>query len=266
MRDQGFPKAPVTRVTNTSTEGNERWSYRPRRRDRESSVHRTARIREEHTIEEGREEPALPQIQPQVLERGLVRAEVEAATKLGREMEGYYDRGERVPDGMVLPLVLPRLRRAGGFMLDNFPATVAQARALEGELDGHGAGGLSRVFCLEGPSDDELVERVLGGRRTSRATGEVYHLASDPPPDPEERLDPGPFQRRDDDTEEATRAYLAAYRREADALKGHYDEAGLLTIVDAGRPMAEVTEAILEALGHPERPEFYAGSTRNRST
>ena len=56
-------------------------------------------------------------------------------------------------------------------MLDNFPATVAQARALEGELDGHGAGGLSRVFCLDGPSDDELVERILGGRRTSRATG-----------------------------------------------------------------------------------------------
>jgi adenylate kinase len=181
-------------------------------------------------------------------------------------MEGHYERGEWVPDETILSLVLLRLRRAGGFILDNFPATVAQARALDGELDGHGAGGLDRVVCLEGPSDDDLAERILGGRRTSWATGDVYHLVSDPPPNPGERLDPGPFLERDDDTEEATRAHLTAYRREADALKRHYEARGLLTMVDAGRPMAEVTEAILEALGHPECPEFYAGSTRSRST
>jgi hypothetical protein len=86
-----------------------------------------------------------PKYSPRRSSGELIRAEVEAATELGRGMEGYYDRGERVPDEIVLPLVLPRLRRAGGFMLDNFPATVAQARALDGELDGHGAGGLSRA-------------------------------------------------------------------------------------------------------------------------
>ncbi|MDQ4128614.1 MAG: nucleoside monophosphate kinase [Actinomycetota bacterium] len=185
----------------------------------------------------------------------LVRSEIEAGTDIGREMEGHYARGERVPDEMILSLLLPRLRRSGGFMLDNFPATASQARALDEDLKENGAGNLSRVICLEGPSDDELVGRILGGRRTSRATGEVYHLEHDPPPDPKEGMDPGPFERRDDDTEEATGAHLEAYRREGPALKGYYEERGLLAVVDAGRPMAEVTEAILEALGHPERPD-----------
>ena len=188
----------------------------------------------------------------------LVRAEIEAGTELGREVAGYHERGERVPDEAILSLLLPRLRRAGGFMLDNFPATVGQARALDEDLEENGAGGLTRVVCLEGPSDEDLVERILGGRRTSRATGEVYHLEHDPPPRPEERLDPGAFQERDDDTGEATRAHLEAWRREAEALKGHYGERGLLEVVNARGPMAEVTEAILEALGHPERPEYYA--------
>ena len=187
----------------------------------------------------------------------LVRAEIEAGTELGRVVAGYYERGKRVPDETILALLLPRLRRAGGFMLDNFPATVGQARALDDDLEENGAGGLTRVVCLEGPSDEELVERILGGRRTSRATGEVYHLEHDPPPRPEERLDPGDFLERDDDTEEATRAHLEAWLREADALKGYYADRGLLEVVDARRPMAEVTEAILEALGHPERPAFY---------
>lgn len=190
----------------------------------------------------------------------LVRAEIEADTEQGREMAGYYERGERVPDEAILSLVLPRMRRAGGFMLDNFPATVAQARALDEDLEENGAGGLTRVVCLEGASDEELTGRILGGRRTSRATGEVYHLKHDPPPRPEERLDPGDFLERDDDTEEATRAHLEAWRRESDALKGHYAQKGLLAVVDARRPMAEVTEEILAALGHPERPAYYAGA------
>jgi adenylate kinase len=205
-----------------------------------------------------------PHHSPRFSSGDLVRAEVEASTDLGREMEGHHRRGERVPDEKILPLLLERLRRSGGFMLDNFPATVSQARALDEEIKGSGAGALSRVICLEGPSDAELLERILTGRRRSRATGDVYHLLNDPPPGPAERMDPGPFLRREDDTEEATRAHLEAYHEEADRLKDHYQEEGLLTIVDAGRPMAEVTGAILEALGHPERPEFYACGKRSR--
>ncbi|HYQ84636.1 MAG TPA: hypothetical protein VEP28_11615, partial [Rubrobacter sp.] len=59
-------------------------------------------------------------------------------------------------------------------------ATVSQARALDKDLEENGAGSLSRVICLEGPSEAELVERVIPGRRTSKATVEVYHLENDP--------------------------------------------------------------------------------------
>ena len=185
---------------------------------------------------------------------------MQADTVLGREIRGHYERGERVPDDTILSLVLPRVRRAGGWMLDNFPADIAQARALDEELEERGAGGLSRVICLEGPSDEELVERIMSGRVTSRATGEVYHLVNDPPPRPWERLDPGPFGRREDDTEEAARQHLEAYGREADALKDNYEARGILSVVDARRSIEEVTAEILGILGHPETPAFYAAS------
>ena len=192
----------------------------------------------------------------------LIRAEIEAGTDVGREVRGHYERGERVPDETVFSLVLPRLRRSGGFMLDNFPATASQAAGLDEDLDERGAGGLSRVIHLEGPSDEELVERILSGRLTSRATGDVYHTRHDPPPSPEEGLDPGPFELRDDDTEEAARARLAAYHAEAKALKSYYESRGVLSIVDARRPLKQVTAEILEVLGNPESSRFYASSGR----
>lgn len=195
---------------------------------------------------------------PRISSGEMVKAEIEAGTEIGREVRGYYERGERVPDEAIYALVLPRLRRSGGFMLDNFPATVSQAAVLDEDLEERGAGSLSRVICLEGPSDEELVERILSGRITSRATGEVYHTRHDPPPSPEEGLDPGPFEHRDDDTEEATRAHLAAYHAEADALKTYFEESGVLSVVDAGQSIVQVTAEILEALGHPESPRFYA--------
>ena len=201
---------------------------------------------------------ALPHYNPRLSSGELVRAHVEAGTEIGRRMEGYYDRGEPVPDEVMLPLILPHVRRAGGWVLDNFPAGVAQAEALDAELEGREAGGLSRVISLEVPDDEELVERVLGGRVHSRTTGLVYHLVNDPPPRPEENLDPGPFERREDDTEGAVRRRLEAHRRELAALKELYEGQGLLSVVDAGRAIEEVADDVLEALGRPERPEYYA--------
>lgn len=201
---------------------------------------------------------SLPYYNPRLSSGELIRAHIEAGTELGRRVRGYYDRGEPVPDEVMLPLVLPRVRRAGGWVLDNFPASVAQAEALDAELEERGAGGLSRVIALEGPADDVLVERVLNGRVRSRATGRVYHLVHDPPPRPEENLDAGPFERREDDGEEAVRRQLEDRRREISALKEHYEAQGLLSVVDAGRSIEEVADDVLEVLEHPERPEYYA--------
>ncbi len=197
---------------------------------------------------------AFPYYNPRLSSGELVRAHIEAGTEFGSRLKAYYDRGERVPDAEILPLVLPHVRRMHGWILDNFPATVAQARALDAELEELG---LSRVISLEGPTDEELIERVLSGRVRGRKTGLVYHLVHDPPPKPEERSDPGPFERRED-AEEALRRHMEAHRREIGPLKEHYEARGLLSVVDARRPIDDIAEEVLEELGHPDRPQYYA--------
>jgi adenylate kinase len=183
----------------------------------------------------------------------LVRDQIYADTELGRELKGYSDRGEPVPDDVIMDLVRPQLQPAGGWILDGIPRTVQQARMLDEGLKERGAGALDHVIVLEGLSDEELIERITSGRRHSLATGRVYHLDHDPPPDPEEGEDPGPFVQRDDDTEEAIRRQLEAFREEAKAIKEYYEERGVLSVVDASQEVSKVTEDILEALGHPNR-------------
>lgn len=189
----------------------------------------------------------------------LIRDHIEADTEIGREAKRSYDRGEPVPDGLVMDLVLPHLQPAGFWVLDDFPLNLGQARALDAALEGR-KGGLTHVLVLEGPSDDELVARVLSGRRTSLATGMVYHLESFPPPSPVEHTDAGPFARRSDDTEEALRRGLEGYHREADALKNYYEKGGVLHVVDARGSVEEVFERVLDAL-NLSRPEGSRGPT-----
>jgi adenylate kinase len=182
----------------------------------------------------------------------LVRDQIDADTELGRELKSYSDRGEPVPDDTIMDLLGPHLQPAGGWILDDCPRTIQQARMLDEELKERG-GSLDHVIVLEGPSDEELIERITSGRRHSLATGRVYHLEYDPPPDPQTGEDPGPFVKRDDDTEEAIRRQLEAYHEEAEEIKKYYEERGILTVVDAGQEVSKITEDILEALGHPEK-------------
>jgi adenylate kinase len=195
---------------------------------------------------------------PRLSTGDLVRAQIEARTPLGAQIESYYTAGDPVPDDVILGLLLPHVRTAGGFALDDFPASLKQAEVLDVELEERSAGRLHHVISLEGPSDDELVERVLGGRVHSRATDVSYHLKNDPPPGPNERLDPGPFVRRDDDTEATLRRRLGAYRREHALLKEHYEGRGVLRVIDARQPLDLVAEEVLDVLGHPEGTGYYA--------
>ncbi len=182
----------------------------------------------------------------------LIRDQIKADTEVGREIRGYVDRGEPVPDEVVMDLARPHLNPAGGWILDDYPRTMEQARALDEELEKRGIS-LDRVIVLEGPDDEELIERVSSGRLHSLATGRVYHTEYNPPPDPNKGEDPGPFVQRDDDTEEALRRQLESWHQEADAIKEHYDEQGILAVVDADQDVEKITEDILEALNHPRR-------------
>ena len=175
----------------------------------------------------------------------IVRAEIKSGSELGQKVQDFNDRGELVPDEIIVEMAKPYLDDADAWLLDGFPRNEAQAKALDDALMDLGIE-LDAAVALEAP-DDELVER-LSGRRTSDATGRVYHVEHDPPPeDPEE--DPGPFVQRKDDTEEAIRRRLAIYHEQTEPLKDYYEERGLLTTVDARKSIPEVTGEILSAVG-----------------
>ena len=174
----------------------------------------------------------------------LVRAEIKGGTELGKKVQEYNDRGKLVPDEIIVEMAKPRLE-GDNWILDGFPRTEGQAKALDEALDEVGAK-LDKVVALEAP-DEDLVKR-LSGRRQSEATGRIYHVEHDPPPEDSEE-DPGPFVQRKDDTEEAIRTRLASYHEQTEPLKDFYAERGLLVTVDATKDIPEVTEELLKAVG-----------------
>lgn len=180
----------------------------------------------------------------------LVREEIRAGTPLGRQIKRYNDRGELVPDQIMVGLIEPHLTGTQSWILDGFPRNATQATALDTALAAAGLA-LDGVVALNAP-DDALVER-LSGRRQSLATGRIYHLTYNPPPP----HDPGPFVQRDDDTPAAIRRRLQIYHAETSPLAGYYARQGLLVDVDALQPIDAVTSAILAAL-----EQRHGGKTR----
>jgi adenylate kinase len=171
----------------------------------------------------------------------LVRSEIKAGTPIGRKIQSYNDRGELVPDEIIVGLIKPYLTTTESWILDGFPRDEAQARALDRVLEETGVG-LDRVIVLEAP-DEELITRLLG-RRQSVATGKTYHLTFDPPP----ASDPGPLVQRVDDSPDDIRRRLEVYHSQTEPLKQYYAKRGLLTQIDASGSMDETTEAILQAV------------------
>ena len=174
----------------------------------------------------------------------LVRAEIKSGSELGQTIKNYNDRGELVPDEIIIEMMKPYLDEADSWILDGFPRNQAQAEALDEMLEEIDAE-LDAAVALEAP-DAALIER-LSGRRTSEATGRIYHVEYDPPPENGEE-DPGPFIQRKDDTEEALRRRLEVYHEHTEPLKDYYAERGILATVDAAQGIPEVTGDILETV------------------
>ena len=174
----------------------------------------------------------------------LVRAEIKSGSELGQTIKNYNDRGELVPDEIIIEMMKPYLDEADSWILDGFPRNQAQAEALDELLEEIDAE-LDAAVALEAP-DAALIER-LSGRRTSEATGRIYHVEYDPPPENGEE-DPGPFIQRKDDTEEALRRRLEVYHEHTEPLKDYYAERGILATVDAAQGIPEVTADILETV------------------
>lgn len=174
----------------------------------------------------------------------LVRAEIKSGSELGEAIKDYNDRGELVPDEIIIEMTKPHLKKHDAWLLDGFPRNEAQARALDEALEELGME-LDAAVVFEAP-DDELVER-LSGRRTSEATGRIYHVEHDPPPESSEE-DPGPFVQREDDREEAIRRRLEIYHEHTRPLKDYYAEKDILIMVDATQDIPEVTKDVMAAL------------------
>jgi adenylate kinase len=178
---------------------------------------------------------------PQIATGDMLREAVAAGTALGREAQRHMDRGELVPDEVMIALVGERLSQPDakrGFVLDGFPRTAAQAAALGALLEAHGIA-LDRVVLFEVP-EDELLTR-LTGRRVCRSCGRNYHVQFSPPRFPG-RCDVcgGELYQRSDDEEETVRRRLAVYARDTAPLVEHYRRTGLLATIAGTGSVADV--------------------------
>jgi len=171
-------------------------------------------------------------------------------TPLGEKAKGYMERGELVPDDVTIAMFMEELGKPEaerGAILDGFPRTVAQARALDVTLAGQGEG-ISRVIFIEVPPE-ELVERV-SGRWVCPTDGTPYHLVTDPPRVPGIcDKDGTPLIQRDDDKPEVVRARLAQQVPPMLEVVAHYEQAGKVARIDGRGTIDEVTGRILDALG-----------------
>jgi adenylate kinase len=177
--------------------------------------------------------------------RGAVRDE----TELGRTAKEYMDRGDLVPDEVIVGVIVERIDSSearDGFILDGFPRTTPQAEALDaklGELDRS----VSAVLLID-VSDDEVVRR-LGGRRTCEANGHVFHVEFEPPQ--EEGvcdIDGSALIVRDDDKPEVIRKRLQTYHEKTEPLVSYYDHRGALRRIAGEAAPDEVEEEIRRTL------------------
>ncbi|MFA9272938.1 MAG: adenylate kinase [Baekduiaceae bacterium] len=175
----------------------------------------------------------------------ILRAAVEEGTELGRKAKEYMDKGELVPDDVIIGVILERVQgddARDGFLLDGFPRTIPQAEALDQALSDLDRA-LTAVLLVDVP--DEEVIRRLSGRRVSVKTGRVYHVEFDPPKH-EDRcdVDGSRLIQRDDDKPETIKNRLDVYHEQTEPLVDYYEERDLLRRFDGTRNPTEVHDHI----------------------
>ncbi len=175
----------------------------------------------------------------------MLRAEVARGSPIGREAKAIMDRGELVPDGVIVRLLGERIAAFSGHdvILDGFPRTAPQAEALDGMLADHGLE-LAGVIVIE-VDDARLTERIVG-RFTCASCGAGYHERFHPTRVPGvcDRCGGTEFVRRADDTAETVTARLAAYHRQTAPLLPYYSRQGKLFPIDGMARIEAVAEAI----------------------
>jgi len=179
----------------------------------------------------------------------ILRAAVREETDLGKTAKEYMDRGDLVPDGVIVGAIGERIdsiEAADGFILDGFPRTVPQAEALAAKLSELGRE-LTGVLLIDAP-DDEVLRR-LGGRRTCVENGHVFHVEFNPP----QRegvcdVDGSELVVRDDDRPDVIRHRLEQYHAKTEPLVEFYDHRSLLRRVDGAAAPEQVADELRRTL------------------
>jgi adenylate kinase len=193
---------------------------------------------------------------PHVASGDLFRHHQSQGTELGLLAKEYMERGELVPDDVTIQMLLERLGRddaSKGFILDGFPRTLEQAKALDDAL---GSDGVDLALCV-GVSEDELVRR-LSSRVNCRDCGTPF--SKDDLPSDDRRCPDcgGELHQRADDEPEVVRKRLQIQRPGLEELTGHYAQANKLVEIDGERTSEEVHQEAMRTL------DSWAGSATNK--
>jgi len=182
---------------------------------------------------------------PQISTGNILREALKSGTENGLKAKTFIEAGQLVPDEIVIGILQDRIAQddcAGGFILDGFPRTIAQAEA----LDSMGIA-IDRVIDIE--VADEAIERRLSGRRVCETCGSSYHLDHKKPA-VEGVCDKcgGTLIQRKDDKPETICERLKVYHEQTEPLKAYYKEKGKLCEVDGSRAIEAITAEALAFL------------------
>lgn len=156
---------------------------------------------------------------PQISTGDMLRAAIKAGTPLGNEAKKYMDRGELVPDDLVIELVKERVKQPDarkGFIIDGFPRNIAQAEALR-------EAGLDIDFVIEIEVDDQEILRRMSGRRVHTGSGRSYHVDFNPPKlAGKDDITGEPLVQRPDDNEATVKKRIDTYHSQTKPLVNYY--------------------------------------------
>lgn len=175
----------------------------------------------------------------------IIRNAIADKTQVGIEAKGFIDRGELVPDSIVIEMVQERLKEddcKNGYILDGFPRTVSQAEIMS-ELP------IEVDIVLEICVDTSIIIDRLTGRRECKQCGATYHI-TDHPPKQKGICDVcgNEISKRADDVPEIIQNRILVYKEQTELLKHYYAEKGLLVSVDGKNKVADTTEVVLRAI------------------
>jgi adenylate kinase len=186
---------------------------------------------------------------PYIATGNLLREAKRNGTDLGQKAKQYMDRGDLVPDDLIIAMILEYLEAqdtTNGFILDGFPRTGRQAEALDEELDKRGRS-LTAALLIEADRDT-VVER-LSGRRVCVKGQHNFHMTFDPPKHPERcDVDGSRLVQRDDDKPDVVQHRLDQYQEKTEPLIEYYDRKSILRRIDGSREAEKVGDQIRATL------------------